>query len=170
MKNLLQKNSIRIISSIVIILLIGGAGWILYKHWSKPPIPSSILSQINYPVFLPQTGITLNQRSYKFDASQKLLTFTGYVKNGELATFAEQATPEPITDLSGYYQQFLQTLNEYQSFDSLQGTVYLTHPTGAGQAAVMSSKGTLMFIRVANDVSQNTWQPIFNNLQIVYKG
>ena len=122
---------------------------------------------MHFPVFLPVTAITLNASSYKFDPGQKVLSFTGRLGDGQTVTFAEQATPDPFNDIPNYYTQFLTKIFEYEAFDSLQGTVHLTHPNGAGQAAVMNAKGTLMFVRVAHDEPKSAWQQIFNKL-VVY--
>lgn len=135
----------------------------MQQHW---PIPAAIARQVSSPVFLPREGVVLDQTSYKFDPSQKVLSFTGRLPDGQLVTFAEQPTPEPFSDIPNYYAQFLQTLFEYQAFDGLNGTIYLTHPKGAGQAAVMSAKGTLIFARVAHDEPQAVLALVFNSMQV----
>ena len=120
----------------------------LGRQW---PIPALIKAQVEFPVFMPTSGVKLDQSSYRFDKASGVLSFTGQLYDGQSVTFAEQATPGSFTDIPNFYQKFLQTLYTYQSFDSLNGTVNLTHPKDAGQAAVMSSKGTLLFVRVAAD-------------------
>lgn len=130
------------------------------------PLPAAIKRQIDFPIFLPAKYVDINTKSYKFDPTEKILSFTGTLADGQTVTFAEQATPSAFTDIPDFYNKFLQKLYEYQSFDSLNGTVHITHPKDAGQAAVMSSKGTLLFARVTRDEPQTTWQPIFNNLQV----
>ena len=131
----------------------------------RVPIPSAVWKQVTFPVLLPQLP-AVDGSSYKFDPDQKVLTFKSVMPDGQTVTFAEQATPAPFTDIPNYYTQFLQTLFDYQSFDTLQGTVHLTHPKGAGQAAVLSSKGTLIFARVSRDESQDVWRQVFNKMTI----
>jgi hypothetical protein len=153
---------------IISLIIVGVGTFFVESKLRASPIPASFRKSISFPVFLPTAGVTINTNSYKFEPSQKILSFTGYLSDRQLATFTEQATPDPINDLTNFYSQFLQTLNQYAAFDTLNGTVNLTHPNGGvGQAAVMNSKGTLMFVRVANDEPQSVWQPLFNQLKIV---
>jgi len=146
--------------------LVGSAIFGLHTIMNQSPLPPAIRQQITFPVFIPTSGISLDQLSYKFVADQKVLSFTGRLTDGQHITFTEQPTPPPFNDIPNYTTQFLQTLFEYQAFDSLQGTVHLTHPKGAGQAAVMNAKGTLMFARVDNDEPQSAWQSLFNSMVI----
>lgn len=143
------------------------AGFVVHLK-TQPPIalPASTRKMITYPVLLPQKDAAINTSSYKFDPSQKVLSFTARLHDGQVVTFTEQATPEPFSDIPNFYTRLLDTLNEYQSFDGLHGTVYLTHPKGAGQAAVINTKGTLIFARVIKDEPQSVWQPLFNDLKI----
>ncbi len=115
---------------------------------------------------MPMSGVAVDQSSYKFVPGQHILSFTGRLGDGQTVTFTEQPTPTPFNDIPNYANQFLQTLFEYEAFDSLQGTVHLTHPKGAGQAAVMNSKGTLMFVRVARDEPRATWQQLFTSMSL----
>ena len=152
----------------VLACLAGAAGvLIIALHFQQAiPLPAGIKKQVNFPVFLPTAGAAVDTSSYKFDPGQGVLSFTGRLPDGQAVTFAEQAAPSSFTDIPDFYSKFLQTLYDYESFDSLQGTVHLTHPKGAGQAAVMSSKGTLVFVRVARDEQKSTWQPLFNALKV----
>jgi hypothetical protein len=139
---------------------------VVMRYQQAVPLPASIKQQVSFPVFLPTTGVTINKSSYKFDPSQKVLSFTGSLADGQMVTFAEQATPSSFTDIPNFYQQFLQALYDYQSFDGLDGTVHMTHPKGAGQAVVMSAKGTLLFARVSQDEPQSTWRSVFNSFRV----
>lgn len=132
----------------------------------RQPIPADIRAQVEFTVFLPTSGVTINAESYKFDSNQKVFSFTGRLATGQVITIAEQSTPDPFNDIPNYSKQFFLTLSEYQAFDSLQGMVHLTHPKDAGQAAVMNAKGTLLFARVAHDENKATWQRIFNSLTL----
>jgi hypothetical protein len=158
----------KVLVSIFGLLIIIAAGLIVHQALQSP-IPAKIRKQVSFPILLPKKqDAVINNSSYKFDSDQKVFSFTAYLMSDhQLATFTEQATPSPFLDIPNFYPQFLQTLHEYQSFDGLQGTVYLTHPKGVGQAAILNSKGTLMFIRVPHDEPQSTWQPLTNHLKTI---
>ena len=126
----------------------------------QTPLPDSIRTQVHFPVFLPVSNIAIDQSSYRYDKSQQVLSFTGHLIDGQAVTFAEQPAPSSFTDIPNFYQKFLQQLYEYESFDGLNGTVHITHPKDAGQAAVLNSKGTLVFARVAHDETKSTWQVV----------
>lgn len=134
--------------------------------YDQPPIPAPIRDQVKFAILLPTENVIIDQTSYKYDRSQQILSFTGRLTDGQSVTFAEQATPEPFNDIPNFYQQLLQNMFEYESFDGLNGTVYLTHPKGAGQAAVINTKGTLVFARVARDETKQTWNTVFNDLAL----
>ena len=56
---------------------------------------------------------------------------------------------------------------EYEKFDSRNGTVYLTNPKelNGGQATIMNSHGTLMFVKPVKALADNNWRQLFNNLK-----
>ena len=123
---------------------------------------------MNFPIFVPTTGVALNKKSFEFKSDQGVLLFSGVTtRDKQQLTFSEQQTPDPFNDIPNYMTQFLQTFFEYQAFDSLQGTVHLTHPKNAGQVVVMNAKGTLVFVRVDKDEPVSYWQDVFNHLTIV---
>lgn len=143
------------------------AGALAYQQLQQGmPIPEDIRKQVVSPVFLPTKDIVTNQSSYKFEPTQKILTFTGVMPDGQIVTFSEQPTPDPFNDIPNYSSQFLQKLYEYQAKDGLNGTIHLTHPKGAGQVVVLNSKGTLVFARVAHDEPTDIWIAAFNGLTI----
>lgn len=61
----------------------------------------------------------------------------------------------------------IQDLLEFEEFDIRNGTVYLTHPKEliGGQAAVMNSHRSLMFVKPLKYLAYNDWRQLFNNLK-----
>ena len=154
------------ITVLLCMALVAVAGLVLMRLHQYVPIPQAVRSQVHFAVFVPGQDVSVDQASYKFDSGEQVLSFTGHLADGQPVTFAEQATPASFTDIPDFYPKFLEKLYEYQAFDGLQGTVHLTHPKGAGQAAVMNAKGTLVFARVAQDESRDTWRSVFNAMRI----
>ena len=139
--------------------------FVAWRVSSQNPLPPELQKQVRFPVLVPDSGIAVSEGSYKYDPAQGVLSFTGAFADGQQVTFAEQQAPSSFTDIPNFYEQFLQKMYDYQSFDCLAGTMHLTHPKGAGQAAVMSAKGTLLFARVSRDESSETWRSVCNALQ-----
>jgi hypothetical protein len=144
--------------------MIAGVMWL----WPKPLIPKNIKNEVTSTIFLPKSPQVANDRStVKYDNNLKLLSFQSTVF-GVHSTISEQPTPQQFVDIPETYAKVLDSWNQYSSFDSAQGTVYLTKPKNNGnkQAAVMNSKGTLMFITPDKDLSGDQWRQFFNSLQI----
>jgi hypothetical protein len=140
---------------------------------NSQPIPSNLKKQIIFPVFYPsRSDVTVKRSSMKYDSSAQVLSFIGYTTSGDAKlVFSEEPTPDPFNDVSGYYTAVLNNLNQYEDFNNVNGQTYLTRPKnlGGNESAVMSSKGTLMFIRTFTNLSTNQWTTIFNDLTIVVK-
>jgi hypothetical protein len=71
-------------------------------------------------------------------------------------------------DIPAAYTKLLSSLNQFDSFDSPNGTVALTHPKelNGAESAVMNAKGTLLFVRPNGNVSSDDWRRLFNNLHV----
>jgi hypothetical protein len=139
----------------------------IYLLKPKPPIPKNIQSQLDFTPYLvqPGTGITIDTSSYKYDASQKGLSFIARGKEYGKLTISEQPTPQQFIDIPEVYSKLVDKLNRYGVFDNAIGTVYLTRPDGqhTGQTAVINSKGVLMFVRSAKDLSDDQWRKVFGS-------
>ena len=135
-------------------------------HHSSSPLPNAIAKQVAYVTYYPgkQWQTSLQQATY----TAGVLRFTSTQNNVSLS-FSEQATPPVFTDVPQYYPSLLGKLNQYSSFGSVAGTVYLTKPAElkGGQTAVANTDGTLVFVRPNKDLSTTEWQRLFNNLQTI---
>lgn len=157
----------KIISLVIVVIAVASltTGYIIYKN-DQTIIPKTIKYKLTFAVWLPNNDIKIDKSSFKF--YQKTLFFNGYFNNGQIAKFAEESTPSAFNDVPDYYQTILNDLFSYTNFSSIDGTVYLAYPHGLNQAAIMNSRGTLMFVTVDKKIPQNTWVSIFNNLKFVY--
>lgn len=158
----------KLILPVLILCAIVGAV-IIFRSPDKPVVPEAIQKQANYAIFYPQPGdqTSIQQDTFKYDPSTKQASFVVNFM-GRQITFAEQSSPESFADNPNIYPQFVQKLNNYATFDSLNGRVDLTRPKNVnGQAGIMNAKGTLMFASLTTgSLTENQWKELFNNLEI----
>ena len=81
---------------------------------------------------------------------------------------SEQATPQVFNDIPEYYPKLIEKLNGYSDFDSVLGKVSLTKPKelNGAQSAVFNGKGTLMFVRPNQSLSDDDWRQFFDQMTI----
>jgi hypothetical protein len=154
----------------VSLIMVGFGGWLWWQN-SHNPIPASFQQKINFPIFYPgsQSPAIVNKSSFKYDSNNSLFSFV-VTDAGQSLIITEQATPQAFIDVPQAYATLINSLNNYYSFDSLQGQVDLTYPKefNGQQSAVMNAKGTLMFAHdTARGLSNTQWQHFFNDLTIV---
>jgi hypothetical protein len=157
---------------IILIALVVGAlvivGLIVYP--GKPPIPPSIKAQLTSTLLAPiGSDYQGAHQTAKYDSQKKLLSYRVHMSGEPSVTVSEQPAPSQFTDISGYYSQFINDLGEYESFGSVDGTVYLVHlKNQAGeQAAVLSDAGTLMFVKPDSSLSDSQWRAFFQAVQVI---
>ena len=169
-----SKLKLRMVPAIILgICLIGiviGV-MVMWHQYHHNQIPNSISKQLDFLVLYPNSPerkITAEVGSYKYDKSSKLLTFI-VIDSGLNITISEQSTPQAFVDIPQSYTTLINSMNNYTSFDSLQGHVDLTMPKefNGQQAAVMNTKGTLMFARPTNGkLTSDQWKSFFNSIII----
>ncbi|MDB5178429.1 MAG: hypothetical protein JWN01_372 [Patescibacteria group bacterium] len=151
-----------VVGAIMVGLIVAGIIVILHP---RSPIPSSIKTQLTFPVFYPDptTGYKIDPGSITYSARDKVLIFN-VSSSGNRIVFSEQGTPGPFNDVAGYYDKFIEKLGGYASFDSTNGKVSLAHPQElkGGQSAIMNAKGTLLFAHPDKDLSDDNWHKLFN--------
>lgn len=142
----------------------------IYLLKPKPPIPKTIQSQLDFTPYLvkPGAAITVDKGTYKYDPSQKGLSFVATGKDFGKLTISEQPTPQQFIDIPEVYSKLVDKLNRYSVFDNDMGTVYLTRPDDqhTGQTAVINSKGVLMFVRSAKNLSDDQWRKLFGSFAL----
>lgn len=144
---------------VIIVMLLG----------PKPPVPAEIQRAVTSTIMVPKArDVVVARESMKYDSKLKLLTYSA-MAYGVKTVVSQQPTPESFIDIPQVYDKVVANMNEYKKFDTDSGTVYLTRPTDLGgkQAAVMNTKGTLMFVKPERDLSEDQWRILFNNLEII---
>ena len=156
----------------IIVLTVGILFGYVQSQQIQQIIPTGIKKQINFLVLVPNktAQVTIDKKSIKYDAKDKLLIYSTQMTNGIKLTISEQATPESFTDVPQVYDKLIESLFQYSAFDSVNGKVFLTHPKElkGGQSAVMNAKGTLMFVKPSKDIDIDTWRHFFNNTDIIH--
>ena len=152
------------------IVIASGALATVYVIGRQSGVPGDIQNRLDFKPFVLTAGavVAVDASTYKYDSSQKLLSFVANSNNLGKLTFSEQTTPPQFIDIQDYYPKLVDTLNRYSAFDNQFGTVYLTRPKGqqAGQTAIMNASGVLMFVRSEKDLSDEQWRRVFNALQL----
>lgn len=155
-----------ILISLVLAIVTAGLFLILKPN---QPIPQPIQKQLDFiPYIAKGQDITPDKNSYKYDSSQKGLSFTvSSAQYGKL-TFSEQSTPQQFIDIPDLYTKLVDKLNRYSVFNNQLGTVYLTKPSDQknGQTAVLNSSGVLLFARSEKDLTDSQWRKIFETVRL----
>lgn len=154
-----------LITGLVAVFLFALIGIHIYD--TKPPIiPGTIQKQVNFPIFYPNLSqrVDIETNSFKYDKSLGQVTFIVKFASRSI-TFAEQTSPDSFAADPTFYNNFIEKLGGYATFDSVNGTVSLTEPAQVdAQTAVMNAKGTLLFAKSSGNISQNNWTLLFNSL------
>lgn len=131
-------------------------------------IPHTVASQISFTVFWPKsTNAFPSQSSIKYDSQKGVFSYIVTINNVS-TTVTEQATPSEFVDIPNYYSALINHLNNYDTFGSSHGNVYLTKPSGTdGETAVINQSGTLLFAHAQADIDENNWRLFFNNLRVI---
>jgi hypothetical protein len=154
---------------IVVGSVVGIGMFILFTLVFRPksPVPDSVRGQVTFSIIIPREaeGIQLHPDSIVYDERAKLLSYAASIYGVE-AIVSEQPTPESFIDIPEVYTKVVASMQEYAKFESEMGTVYLTKPTNLGgkQAAVTNSKGVLMFVKPARDLTEDQWRRFFLSL------
>jgi hypothetical protein len=161
-----SKNNTTTGRILVVVVIILVAVLAAYLHDKPPVIPTAIQKQVNFVIFYPQPNnqITLEKSTIKYDKSIAQISYIVNFANQHI-TFSEQASPDSFAADPTFYSNFVQKLNGYATFDSLNGTVNLTLPTEIKtETGVMNAKGTLVFVKSSGNLSENNWKLLFNSL------
>ena len=142
----------------------GAFGFLLTR--SNPPFPSSIAKQVSFVTYVPAHDWSADTAHATYNAG--VLLFTAQRTNVTLS-LSEQATPSVFGDVPQYYSALLGKMNQYDSFGTANGTVYLTKPTELNglQTAVLNNDGTLVFVRPNHAMSADQWRQFFNTLRLI---
>lgn len=168
MRKLKRRTQELIIAGAIILVALGVVLGVHIYTTRNRTIPPAIARQISFRVYWPKsTNAVPDKQSIKYDAQQGVFSYVVLI-NANSVTVTEQATPSEFTDIPNYFSALINHLNNYDTFSSANGTVYLTKPSGTGgEAAVINQSGTLLFAHTQGTINENNWRLFFNNLQII---
>jgi hypothetical protein len=135
----------------------------------KPLIPPKIVSEATSTVLAPDSSsFKIARESVKYDNSLKLLSYN-VSAYGKTIIISEQPTPESFTDVPAVYTKVLDGMNDYYDFDVNVGSVHVTTPSqlNGKQAAVLNTKGTLLFAKPTVSLSNSQWQQFFTSFTVL---
>lgn len=149
------------------ITLIGVLGYL--RSVSQPDLPSTVAKQLSFGVYFPATKTSLasiKQGTVQYQSNGGLFSYIATLKDGTTVSVNQQATPESFVDIPQAYDKLVSSLQPYNSFDSINGRVSLTHPKElkGSQSAIMNAKGTLLFAQPSKPLSNEQWRQLFNGL------
>ena len=157
-----------LLASIVVVLIGMIILTVVIYRQRRDIIPTSIARKISFVVYWPNSSnVVADRTSIKYDSQKGVFSYTLNLLSVS-TTVTEQATPSEFTDVSGYYSAFINHLNNYDTFDSSSGTVYLTEPSNtSGTTAIINHSGTLLFAHAQSKISENDWRQFFNNIKVI---
>ena len=153
--------------ALVILIGLGTAGWFVW-YLRQPIIPISIHKQLSFSPLAYTGGSSYEAGSYKYDSKEKILSYIIKSDDGNIITVSEQSQPPQFTEIPEYKDKFLDNvMKRYDSVQSLNGVVYLTHPSKQKkQVAVIIDKGLIVFMSANKDLSETEWRKLADNMAI----
>jgi hypothetical protein len=164
-----HKRTGKILIGILVLMIFTVLGfWLWPRPSTKIVIPESISRQYNFQPLIANNSspaqVTEVSKTLKYDTQNKVLSFITIVDNKHV-TISEQAYPEVLI-----YDQLVNGFNVYSTLDLKAGTVYLGHPgnpPGSGQAAVTRTDSLLIFGKPDQNLTDDQWRTVFDNLVTV---
>ena len=142
-------------------------------HYRKKPlIPVVVRKAVTYTIFVPNGAGDYSLKTPTLNYVMTTQQLSYHLKNtaGSDVLLSMQPSPESFSDVPQVYEALVGKLNQYASFDSVQGRVFLTRPKelNGAQSAVMNAKGTLLFARPSKDLTEDQWRSFFAYM-VVYQ-
>jgi hypothetical protein len=167
-RQLIQKyrNNYRSLSAVIVIFVLMIAGYFIYEISHPNPVPFNIQNSVKFAIFYPSPSktIIIKKPSFKYDKSKGQLIFDVSFEGNEII-FSEQSSPDSFSADPNFYQNLVQSLDDYATFQSLDGRVDLTIPAQTKQqTAIMNAKGTLVFANSNKKMSEANWKLLFNSV------
>ena len=164
-----MKRSILVAASSALAIVAFTVSILAQIHISQIVFPEATKNRLHFTLIAPTGGgITIDKKSVKFDETNKLLTYTITYGSTSLVV-SEQSVPSQFVDITTVYTKLVEGLNNYESFESVIGSVHLTKPTqlGGRQVAVLNSKGTLLFVKPKDPLTTDQWKVIFQYMEVI---
>jgi hypothetical protein len=157
----LLKNPLAIF--IVVVMLLGAIAATVIILAPKPAISKTIQRQVTTTIFVTRSArVVIDKPSVAYNDKLKLLTYAA-TTDGVKVVVSQQPSPTSFIDIPQVFDKVLAEMREYSKFEVAAGTVHLTRPKDlkGKQAAVLNSKGTLMFVKPESDLSDDQWRQLF---------
>lgn len=151
------------VAGLLVISVLGVGGFLALR--TPSPIPDAMRKQVHFVLFVPTKPWTIEPTSVTYSASSQVLQFKA-IQGSKQLIFTQQAAPSQFTDIPQFFPTLLDRLNQYQSFGTVNGTVYLTKPTElkGKTEIIVNHNGTLIFAYPSSNTSVDDWRQVFNNL------
>lgn len=160
----------RLLGIFIACLSLAAIAAVVWLVWPRPVVPAKISQQYPATVFLPKESATtrVDRNTVKYDSKLKLLTMT-LTASGTKMVLSEQPTPDTFVDIPQAYDKVISNMQEYESFETSIGRVHLVKPQElhGKQAAVLSSKGTLLFAKPDDNLDTDDWRRFFKGLTVL---
>ena len=152
-----------IIVCVLIAIFLTATVWFLNNR--KSIIPGYISTSVSFPIFYPNASKTIKIDPTTFKYSKSLGQVSFIISfSGSKITFAEQSSPDSFAADPNFLTAFVQKLNDYATFTSINGRVDLVLPSETHlQTGVMNAKGTLVFASSSKNLTENSWKILFNS-------
>jgi len=136
-------------------------------HHTPSVVPVSILERLNFEPYVvrQQDGLTVDQSTYKYSASEAGMVYTISSSTAGRLTVSEQATPQELSDGSSAFSTLIDSMNRQYEIQTKGSTVYITQGSQTNnQVAVMNANGVLVFVQSTHALSGDQWQALFSSL------
>jgi hypothetical protein len=164
-----QRNQLPLILSVLVLLIVAGSSLVIWEFQHKPqPVAADIVKQLSFSPFVVTKGSGATVLSQKYDPTSQVYFFVMETADGKRFTVSEQSTPVNFSEIPELYTKLLDGLNKYDTVETVNGTVSLTHPKTGGAQAVLNEKGVLMFVRSDSGElsSKAAWKRVVESFDI----
>ncbi len=126
------------------------------------------IAQVGFSgIYPPATeNYTFEETGFRYNPTEEFLVMTlRYEPARTKVVFSEQRVPSDMDEDN--FKMLVQDMNQYGSFNSQYGKVYLTKPTDQNgrQTAVLKTESLLVFIRADDDMSDELWRQLIDSCQ-----
>lgn len=136
---------------------------------SQRVIPKEVSAELNQQVFLPDQSVyEVDKSTVKLDSQSGVFSYKANLSEGQTIRVSQQPLPSSFSVDPSNLDKLTKSMNEYGKVETIHGEAVLTHPDelSGGQAAVLMTKSTLLFVRSDIDLSVIEWRDVLNNLKL----
>jgi hypothetical protein len=163
-----QRTQLPLILAGLSVLIVAGVALVIWEvHHQPPPVTPAIAKQLSFSPFVLSKESDITVLSQKYDAGSQVYFLVVQTADGQKFTVSEQPTPVNFSEIPELYTKLIDGLHKYDTIETVNGTVNLTHPKEGQSAAVLNEKGVLMFVRSDSATpSKSTWKHVIESFDI----